>query len=78
MSNSYFSRSFSNAVGMGFTEYINYLKINEAERLIVTTDFSVEQIAREVGFSNTSYFITKFKQQFSISPKKYRPNYSRS
>ena len=78
MSNSYFSRSFSNAVGMGFTEYINYLKINEAERLIVTTDFSVEQIAREVGFSNTSYFITKFKQQFSISPKKYRQNYSRS
>ena len=76
MSTSYFSRLFSNAMGMGFTEYINYIKINEAERLLVSTDMPIAEIAQEVGFSNTSYFIAKFREQFNMSPKKYQRTYS--
>lgn len=75
MSSSYFSRFFNSAVGMGFTEYLNFVRINESERLIVSTDSSIADIANAVGFANTSYFITQFKKQFHISPKKYRQQY---
>ncbi|MCQ2466382.1 MAG: AraC family transcriptional regulator [Clostridia bacterium] len=75
MSSSYFSRFFNSAVGMGFTEYLNFVRINESERLIVSTDYSIAEIAQQVGFANTSYFITQFKKQFQISPKKYRQQY---
>lgn len=75
MSNSYFSRFFNSAVGMGFTEYLNFIRINEAERLIVSTDMSINEVAAQVGFANPSYFITQFKKQFKISPKKYRQQY---
>lgn len=75
MSSSYFSRFFNSAVGMGFTEYLNFVRINEAERLIVSTDVTIADIAVQVGFANTSYFITQFKKQFHSSPKKYRQQY---
>lgn len=75
MSSSYFSRFFNSAVGMGFTEYLNFVRINESERLIVSTDYSIADISKMVGFANTSYFITQFKKQFHISPKKYRQQY---
>ena len=77
MSSSYFSRYFSNTIGMRFNDYVNYLKINEGERLLVTSNHTIEQIAHEVGFSNPSYFITLFKKQFSVSPKKYRSHYGK-
>ncbi|MBO7448765.1 MAG: helix-turn-helix transcriptional regulator [Clostridiales bacterium] len=76
MSNSYFSRYFSATVGMGFTEYLNFVRIHEAERLLVSTDDTVAEISYNVGFSNASYFITQFKRQFQTSPKKYRQRYS--
>ncbi len=76
MSTSYFSRYFSAAVGMGFTEYLNFVRIHEAQRLLVSTDDTIAEISFKVGFSNTSYFITQFKRQFQTSPKKYRQRYS--
>ena len=76
MSTSYFSRYFSAAVGMGFTEYLNFVRIHEAERLLVSTDDTISEISTNVGFSNTSYFITQFKRQFQTSPKKYRQRFS--
>lgn len=78
MSTSYFSRYFAAGVGMGFTEYLNFVRIHEAERLLVSTEAPIAEIAFSVGFSNTSYFITQFKRQFQTSPKKYRQRYSNS
>lgn len=75
MSTSYFSRFFNSAVGMGFTEYLTFVRITEAERLIVSTDMSIADVASRVGFSNPSYFITQFRKQFKFSPKQYRQQF---
>ena len=75
MSTSYFSRFFNSAVGMGFTEYLTFVRITEGERLIVSTDMSITDISSRVGFSNPSYFITQFRKQFKVSPKKYRQQF---
>ncbi len=74
ISYSYFSRSFKQIMNMSFKEYINYLKINEAQRLLLTTGKSISEISAELGFSSASHFINVFKKHKSCSPKQYKKN----
>lgn len=72
MSYSYFSRKFKAIMGKTFTSYLNYIRITEAEKLLLTTDKSMTEVALEVGFSNSSYFIQQFRQIKNISPNQFR------
>ncbi|NWL89718.1 AraC family transcriptional regulator [Paenibacillus sp. 79R4] len=72
MSYSYFSRRFKAIMGKTFTNYLNYIRITEAEKLLLTTDQSMTEIALEVGFSSSSYFIQQFRQYKDISPYQFR------
>ncbi|HEY2491662.1 MAG TPA: AraC family transcriptional regulator [Paenibacillus sp.] len=76
LSYSYFSRKFKAIMGKTFTNYLNYIRITEAEKLLLTTDSSMTEIALEVGFSNSSYFIQQFKQYKNISPNQFRKKIS--
>ncbi len=72
ISYSYFSRSFKQVMNMSFNEYVNFLKVNEAKKLLLTTEKSVTEIAEELGFSSPSHFINVFRKHNSISPKQYK------
>lgn len=72
MSYSYFCRQFKALIGKTFTEYLNHIRITEAEKLLLTTDMNITQIALETGFSNSSYFIQQFKHFKNISPKQFK------
>lgn len=78
ISYSYFSRSFKQIMNMSFKEYINYLKINEAQRLLLTTGKSITEISLELGFSSSSHFINVFKKYKNCSPKQYKKNITKS
>lgn len=75
LSYSYFSRIFKKVMKKSFTEYVNHIRITEAQRLLIGTDKSITDIAFDIGFSTTSYFIECFKAQTSITPKQFRKNY---
>lgn len=77
ISYSYFSRSFKQIMNMSFKEYVNYLKINEAQKLLLTTNKSITDISMELGFSSSSHFINVFKKYKDCSPKQYKKNISR-
>jgi len=72
MSYSYFSRFFKAVIGKTFSEYLTYIRVAEAERLLVRSGMSISQIAAETGFSNTSYFIMQFKKHLHMTPKKFK------
>ena len=72
MSYSYFSRFFKAAIGRSFTGYLNYIRITEAEKLLITTDKTITDIAMETGFASTSYFISQFRRLKNFSPKQFR------
>lgn len=74
MSYSYFSRTFKKIMKKSFSEYLTYVRINEAEKLLMTTDMNITEIAMQTGFSTSSYFIQQFKSIKNISPKQYRKN----
>lgn len=44
----------------------------EAQRLIHFTNYSINEIADQLGFENASYFVTFFKRQTSTTPEQFR------
>jgi AraC-like DNA-binding protein len=72
LSYSYFSRLFTKIMKRNFREYLNYVRITKSERLLTLTDLNITEIAMQVGFSTSSYFIQQFKQYKNISPKQYQ------
>jgi AraC family transcriptional activator of pobA len=68
----HFCKSFKKATGRTFIEYLHIVRINEAERLLKTTEVSITRIAEQVGFCNINYFDKVFKKI-----KRYPPSTAR-
>lgn len=77
LSYSYLSRVFKRIMKKSFSEYLCYIRIAEAQRLLASTDKSITEIAQEVGFSTASHFIETFKKQVHVTPSKFRKSLSR-
>ena len=69
---SYFSELFKAKVGQSFVQYLQEIRMNHACRLLETTELGLSDIAELTGFSNASYFSSRFKKIFNISPSEYR------
>lgn len=72
LSTTYLSKKFKKATGMAFAEYINYIRIKQAERMLITTDDSITKIATDCGFNSSNYFKDCFKKTYGESPRSFR------
>ena len=72
VSPSYLSRSFKKSMKTSFSAYVTEVRLRESERLLLTTDESVTDIAQTVGFSTSAYYIAKFRERYGITPHRYR------
>ena len=68
----YFSRVFKEKTGMTFVEYLSFIRILNAQKLLVESDIPISDIAKKVGIPNISYFNRKFKARNGVSPGQYR------
>lgn len=68
----YFSRIFKEKTGKTFVEYLSFIRILNAQRLLVETNEPIATIAKNVGMPNVSYFNRKFKAQNGMTPGQYR------
>ena len=73
----YLSKLFRNHMGMNLREYINQLRIEEAKRLLLSTQMSVSEVASHVGYFNISYFSTVFHKIVGMSPVDWRNDSAR-
>lgn len=55
-----------------FTDLLNQKKLMMAKQLLTTTDFSIETICHQVGFSNKTYFYKKYQELFQERPSQTR------
>lgn len=69
---SYLGYLFKKETGMFFNNYLLQYRISRASYLLKSTDIKISDIAKQIGFTSTSYFISCFRQQTSLSPEKYR------
>lgn len=72
MNPNYFSGYFKKHAGMKFKEYITSYRINEAEKLMLSTNYKVYEIAEAVGFGDYRHFSEVFKKAKGLSPSEYR------
>ncbi|MGL5637557.1 MAG: helix-turn-helix domain-containing protein [Bacteroidales bacterium] len=59
-------------IGIGAKEYINTMRIRQAEALLTQTELPIIEISEQVGFSHQRYFSTVFKNINGITPTEYR------
>ena len=72
MNASYLGQIFQKETGSSFAQYLNNVKNSIAKDLILNTNMKINDIAREVGYPDTSYFYRKFKQCYGVSPASLR------
>lgn len=69
---SYLSRVLSRYNSLGFTGYLDELRISYAQMLLRTTDMKISDVAKSAGYSNIRTFNRKFKEHFYQSPTSLR------
>jgi len=72
MSVSGFAHHFKKSLGIAPLQYLTRLKIGLAQKLLITTDKSIADIATEAGYDTISYFNKQFKRFVGTSPQNYR------
>lgn len=72
MSYSYFAKKFPAVYGKSCKEYIEELRLFKVEQFLAFTDFDMNYIAQETGFSDCSHMIKAFKTARNITPKQFR------
>lgn len=68
----YLSRLIKKKSGMTFTQIVARQRIEQGAWLLIHTDRSIGQIAREVRCSDTSHFCRLFLKFYGVSPGTYR------
>ena len=76
-STTYLTRQFREETGVSLSDYVKYARIERAKLLLSTTDFNIQAIADELGFTTRSYFSQCFHQVVGQTPKEYRENAAR-
>jgi AraC-like DNA-binding protein len=72
ISESYLSRIFIKITGFHMSEYIQVVRMKEAQRLLRESDFKIIEIAEKVGFTQIAHFNKTFKKITETTPLKYR------
>lgn len=72
LSTSQFSMLFKEGTGQTFVEYLTSQRIEEAKRLLKTTDLKGYEVAEKTGFSDPRYFSIVFKKMTGLTAMEYR------
>ncbi|SFQ27048.1 AraC family transcriptional regulator [Caldicoprobacter faecalis] len=71
----YLSRLFKRVTGFNFVEYLNLIRVKEAQKLLQGTDMKIIEVAQRVGFGSVAHFGRTFKSITSLSPSDYRKTF---
>lgn len=72
ISKNYFSKLFKEVTGTNVSDYIQYLRTEQACNLLKSTDLKVTNIAEQAGFSDMKFFYEVFRKITGKTPGEYR------
>lgn len=67
----YLSKLFKNKTGLCFNEYVNMLKIEQAKKLLLTTNETIYNISYKCGFFSQTTFLRNFSLYTNMTPSEY-------
>lgn len=65
-------RKMKEITGLTPTEFIRTLRLKQSEKLLKTTNKTVQEIMYNCGFNNKAYFYREFAKKYHLTPKEYR------
>jgi AraC-like DNA-binding protein len=68
----YFNKLIKSHTGKSYVKYLQDIRLEKAEHLLMTTKFPVEEIACQVGYKDPSHFYKIFYEKYHIRPKEIR------
>ena len=75
LSPNYLSHLFQKCGPMGFNEYLNHVRLEQARMLLKGHDMKVKDVAHACGFADSNYFCRLFRKNTERSPSEYRRQY---
>lgn len=66
------NRSFRAMYQQSVQEFITETRLAKATDLLINTDHTIKEITEAIGWSNTKYFYTQFKNLHGVTPTQYR------
>ena len=79
VSSAHLSRIYKKNMNQNFTDYLSKLRLKQAITLLTDdNDLSIADISSQVGYSTPTYFLTKFKKEYGMTPNSYRKKYIQS
>lgn len=70
----YLSNLIKAETGKTFKEIVQQSRMQKAYQLVLHTNYTIEDIAYEIGLKDPSYFYRQFKKEYQISPSQMRKN----
>lgn len=68
-------RSLKKHLGVTASDFVNKVRINYAENMIINSNLSVSDICYDSGFSNLSWFYSEFKKHSGMTPGEFRKKF---
>lgn len=65
-------REFSAAYGLPPVKYLIRKRLEEAKKMLLTTDMTIHEISSKVGYDNVNHFINLFKKDTGLTPGSFR------
>ncbi|RAP78532.1 helix-turn-helix domain-containing protein [Paenibacillus montanisoli] len=72
LSENYVLQIFKDVMDLSVSNFILDLRIKHVQNLLITTDWSISEIAEQTGFQTKSHFYTTFKKMTGMTPAQYR------
>lgn len=72
----YLGQLFKKETDMSFNQYVNRVRIKQAQKLLLHTMQTVSEVGDSIGYNNTNYFSKMFKKLTGLTPKEFRDQYS--
>ncbi|WP_167577958.1 AraC family transcriptional regulator [Ammoniphilus sp. YIM 78166] len=68
------AHTFKNEIGISPIQYLIQYRIDEAKKMLLHSNLSIQEISYKVGYHNATYFNLIFKKTTGLSPGKFRKN----
>jgi AraC-like DNA-binding protein len=68
--------AIGHTTGLSPAKFMEQYSLNEAARMLLYSNYSIKEIAAELGYFDNSYFSKAFKKYFGKSPLQYRKEHS--
>jgi AraC-like DNA-binding protein len=72
----YLSRTFKKVTGFGLVEYMHWVRVKEAQRLLRTTSLPITEVSMRSGFDSITHFGRVFKELCGMPPRTYRSRHA--